>query len=61
MYRFGFTVEAKDETLIVNGGIIIQVFSIKEPSLIPWGVCHVQTVAECSGTCLTTPKAEVII
>jgi len=45
---YGKTVEAKDDTLIVDGKTI-KVLAEKEPEKLPWGDLGIDVVLECSG------------
>ena len=55
--RFNGTVEAKENTLIVNGKEI-KVYNEMDPKNIPWGKDGVDYVLECSGVFTTMEKAQ---
>ena len=54
--KFNGTVEAKENTLIVNGKEI-KVYNEMDPKNIPWGKEGVEYVLECSGVLTTLDKA----
>ena len=58
--RFNGTVEAKENTLIVNGKEI-KVYNEMDPHNIPWGELGVEYVLECSGVFTTLEKAQAHI
>ncbi len=55
--KFNGTVEAKENTLIVNGKEI-KVYNEMDPKNIPWGKEGVEYVLECSGVFTTMEKAQ---
>ena len=56
--QFKGEIVVEGANLIVNGHVI-QTFSFKDPSLIPWAASGAEFVAETSGAFVTTDKAEL--
>ena len=54
--KFEGSVEAKENSLVVNGQEI-QVFGEKDPSRIPWESCRAEYIVESTGVFTTTEKA----
>ncbi len=56
--RFNAKIEAKDSSLVVDGKEI-KVFSVKDPSQIPWGDLGVEVVIESTGAFTDREKAQL--
>ncbi len=56
--KFGARVEAKDSSLVVDGGEV-KVFSVKDPAEIPWEELGVDVVIESTGAFTSREKAEL--
>jgi glyceraldehyde 3-phosphate dehydrogenase len=56
--QFKGEIVVEGANLLVNGHVI-QTFSFKDPSLIPWATSGAEFVAETSGAFVTTDKAEL--
>ena len=46
-----------DGTNLIVNGRMIRTFAFKDPSMIPWGICGAEFVAETSGAFTTTAEA----